>query len=71
MTSDNQASQRVTIDEVDYELSELSDEAREQLQNLRITDQEVARLQQQLGITQTARRAYANALQQVLPKKAH
>lgn len=62
-----QASQRVTIDNTDYALADLSDQARDQLNNLRVTDQEIARLQQQLGIAQTARRAYAQALQQVLP----
>ncbi len=38
---------------------------------LRVTDQEIARLQQQLAIYQTARTAYARALQQELPKREH
>jgi len=63
-----QASQTVTIDGTEYNLADLSENARNQVTNLRVTDQEIARLQQQLAIYQTARTAYANALQQELPK---
>jgi len=64
--------QTITIDGRDYELAELSETARNQLVNLRVTDQEIQRLNQQLAIAQTARTAYANALKQELPEqKAH
>ncbi len=66
-----QASQTVTIDGTDYNLADLSENARSQVTNLRVTDQEIARLQQQLAIYQTARTAYARALQQELPKAEH
>ncbi|MDR5899555.1 DUF6447 family protein [Halomonas vilamensis] len=61
--------QKVTIDGAEYNLSDLSENARNQVMNLRVTDQEISRLQQQLAITQTARKAYANALAEELPKK--
>ncbi|WP_299313007.1 DUF6447 family protein [uncultured Halomonas sp.] len=64
----NQASQTITIDGVEYQLSELSEEARAQVVNLRVTDQEIAKLKQQLAIYQTARAAYARALGDKLPK---
>ncbi|TDO03468.1 DUF6447 family protein [Halomonas ventosae] len=68
----DQAKQAITIDGVEYQLSELSEEARAQVVNLRITDQEIARLNQQLAIYQTARAAYARALAEKLPsKQAH
>ncbi|MCG6659762.1 hypothetical protein HOP52_18595 [Halomonas campisalis] len=65
----NQASQTITIDGVEYQLSELSEEARAQVINLRVTDQEIAKLKQQLAIYQTARAAYARALGEKLPSQ--
>ena len=62
---------QITIDGVEYNLDELSESARSQVTNLRVTDQEIARLQQQLAIAQTARTAYARALTEELPKKEH
>lgn len=52
----------ITIDGMEYILDDLSANARAQIVNLRITDQEIARLQTQLAIAQTARAAYARAL---------
>lgn len=46
----DQQQQTVTIDGTEYNLTELSENARNQLHNLRVTDQEIARLQQQLAI---------------------
>jgi hypothetical protein len=69
--TDTQAGQTLTIDGTEYNLAELSENARAQVTNLRVTDQEIARLQQQLAIAQTARTAYARALSAELPKKAH
>jgi hypothetical protein len=62
--------QTVTIDGQTYNWDNLSEEARTQLQNVRTTDQEIARLNTQLAIAQTARGAYANALKQELDKTA-
>ncbi|MCL7929601.1 DUF6447 family protein [Halomonas llamarensis] len=59
----------VTIDGTEYNLNDLTDNAKAQLTNLRVTDQEIERLNQQLAIAQTARRAYANALAEELPKQ--
>lgn len=52
----------VTIDGKEYKLDQLSEKAKKQLVNLRITDEEIQRLNHQLAIAQTARSAYANAL---------
>lgn len=71
-TEQNTSSQTITIDGVEYQLSELSEEARAQVINLRVTDQEIAKLKQQLAIYQTARAAYARTLGEKLPsKQAH
>lgn len=60
----------LTIDGKDYALENLSEAAKGQLTNLRVVDQEIARLQQQQAIAQTARNAYAQALQAELPTDA-
>ena len=52
----------ITIDGVEYKVSDLNDNAKNQIVNLRVTDQEIASLNQKLAIAQTARAAYANAL---------
>ncbi len=53
---------KVSIDGVEYKVSDLNDNAKNQIVNLRVTDQEIASLNQKLAIAQTARVAYANAL---------
>lgn len=59
--------QTVTNDGTEYNVADLSENARNQVVNLRVTDAEIEKLKQQLAIFQTARTAYANALQQELP----
>ncbi|MGZ5017162.1 MAG: hypothetical protein ACXV8U_15395 [Methylobacter sp.] len=59
----------IKIDNKEYELESLSEHARSQLQMLQVTDQEIARLQLQLAIAQTARNAYAKALNEALAEK--
>ncbi len=58
----------VTIDGRDFELDKLSEPARQQAVNINLVDQEIRRLQFRLAICQTARNAYATALQAALPK---
>ena len=60
----------ITINDEEYILDDLSDAAKAQLGSLQLTDQEIIRLQQQLAIAQTARNAYAQALNAELPKDA-
>ena len=62
-------SKTITINDKEYGLDDLSDAARAQLVSLQITDQEINRLQQQQKIAQTARNAYAQALNAELPKE--
>jgi hypothetical protein len=59
--------QTITIDGKEYAPEDLSENAKAQLTNLRVVDQEISRLQQQQSIAQTARNAYANALKAELP----
>ena len=57
----------IKIDNQDYDLDTLSDEAKAQLQSLQFVDAELARLQAQTAVLQTARAAYSKALQAALP----
>ncbi|NBW56124.1 MAG: hypothetical protein EBR42_12635 [Betaproteobacteria bacterium] len=56
----------IKIDNIDYDLDTLSDEAKAQLASLQFCDQELARLQAQAAALQTARMAYAKALNEAL-----
>ncbi|MDF3886721.1 DUF6447 family protein [Cupriavidus basilensis] len=52
----------VTINGTNYTTAKLSAEAHAQVLNIQVVDAEVARLQQQLAIAQTARSAYSAVL---------
>ena len=57
----------IKIDNLDYDTDTLSDDAKAQLVSLQFCDQELQRLQAQAAAIQTARIAYAKALQAALP----
>ncbi|MDD2863641.1 MAG: DUF6447 family protein [Methylococcales bacterium] len=57
----------INIDNQNYELETLSDEAKNQLVSLQFVDAELQRLNAQIAVYQTARLAYANALKEALP----
>ncbi|XGA80591.1 DUF6447 family protein [Halomonas sp. CH40] len=63
---ENSQQPTITIDGKEYTLESLGQTGREQLQNLRVTDQEMQRMQDQLAITQTARNTYARILAEVV-----
>lgn len=56
----------IKIDNQDYELDQLSDEAKSQLASLQFVDAELQRLNGQAAVLQTARMAYAKALSEAL-----
>ena len=60
---------KVTIDDKDYDLDKLSEEAKNQLVSLQFVDQELQKLNAQAAVLQTARMAYAEALKEALPKE--
>ena len=57
---------KITIDEKEYETDDMYDEAKAQLQSLQFVDNEIAREQAKIATLQTARNAYAQALQKEL-----
>lgn len=60
----------ITIDNIEYDTDTFSPEAKEQLQSIRFVDSELARLNAQAAVLQTARMAYVNALKQALAAQA-
>ncbi|WP_415243454.1 DUF6447 family protein [Zhongshania sp.] len=60
--------QMATIDGKEYALDSLTDVAKNQLMNVRVADQKIANLQQDLAMYQTARNSYAKVLNENLPK---
>ena len=60
----------ITIDNIEYDLDGLSEEAKAQLASIQFVDGELARLQAKTATLQTARVAYARALNELLPKDA-
>jgi len=60
----------ITIDGVEYDREDMSEEAQAQLQSIEFVDAEIARLQAHVAAMQTARNAYANALSQLLPEQS-
>ena len=56
----------IKIDGQDYESDTLPDAAKQQLQSLQYVDNELARLQAQAAVLQTARISYSKALREAL-----
>lgn len=67
MSQEQATTQKINIDGQEYAVSDLNEKARNLIVNLRVAEQELARLQQQTALVQTARMAYANALKAELP----
>jgi len=57
----------IKIDDKEYDVATLSDEAKNQLASIQFVDSELARLQAKAAALQTARIAYSKALQAALP----
>ena len=62
------ADQKITIDEVEYNLSDLSDNAKAQIANIQFVDMQIQQLNNEWAVADTARMGYTNALKAELPK---
>ena len=59
----------VNIDNIEYAIDSLSEDAKAQFTSLQFVDQKLAQLQAEVAVYQTARIGYANALNELLPKE--
>ena len=57
----------IKIDNKEYDLDTLSEDCKAQLVSIQFVDQELARLQAQIAVLQTAKSTYAQALKNSLP----
>ena len=60
---------KITIDDLEYDSESLSPEALAQLQSIQFVDSELAQLRGRIAAMNTARNAYATALQELLPQQ--
>ena len=60
--------QKISIDEVEYNLSDLSDTAKAQLANVQFVDAQIQQLNNEWAVADTARMGYTNALKAELAK---
>ena len=67
MAKDENA-KKITIDDVEYSLDELSDNAKAQLESIRFVDAQLQQLNNELAVSDTARIGYTNALKGELAK---
>ena len=58
----------ITIDGKDYDIDDLSDEAKNQLSSLQFVQGEIKRIEGQMAVYRTAYSAYSNALKSELEK---
>lgn len=61
---------KININGVEYNVADLSDAAKVQVQSLRFAEHEIKRINRELALVQTARNAYMQALQAELPEKS-
>ena len=67
---DQEPAATITVDDVEYQLSEMSDGAKAQLSNIQFVDQQVQQLQNEWAVSDTARLGYQAALKGELLKSA-
>lgn len=58
----NKSDKTITIDGNEYNIAELSDNARSQIANIQFVDTQIQQLKNELAVTDTARMAYSAAL---------
>lgn len=59
---------KVTIDDVEYNLDKLSDNAKAQIANMQFVDAQLQQLNNEWAVSDTARIGYTNALKAELEK---
>jgi hypothetical protein len=60
--------QKITIEDVEYDMNKLSDNAKSHVQNIQFVDSRLQQLHNELAISDTARIGYTRALKNELQK---
>ena len=66
--AEDTTTQKITIDEVEYNIDELSDNAKAQLASIQFVDSQLQQLNNEWAVSDTARIGYTNALKTELAK---
>jgi hypothetical protein len=66
--TENSDSQKITLDDVEYNLDDLSDNAKLQLANIQFVDEQIQQFNNEWAVADTARIGYTNALKAQLAK---
>ena len=64
----NASKQKITIDETEYVLDDLSENAKAQIRNIQFVDSQLQQLNNEWAVADTARIGYTNALKAELDK---
>ena len=70
MAEKKEAPTKVSVDGIEYNISDLSDNAKSQMQGMQVAISEIKRLDIQKALVETARNAYGAALSADLPEPA-
>ena len=60
--------QKISIDDIEYDLQDLTDKARANLSSLQFVDSQIQQLRNELAVADTAKIGYLNALRAELSK---
>lgn len=66
--TDDKKKQKITIDNVEYNLEDLSDNAKAQLANIKFVDSRIQHLNNEWAVADTAKLGYSRALNVELAK---
>ena len=66
--ADDTGEQKITIDDIEYEFDNLSDNAKAQLANIQFVDTQLQQLNNEWAVSDTARIGYTNALKAEVAK---
>jgi len=64
----NNNERKITIGDVEYNVDDLSDNAKAQVANIQFVDQQIQQLNNEWAVADTARMGYTNALKSELAK---
>jgi hypothetical protein len=70
MAEKKEAPTKVSVDGIEYNISDLSDNAKSQMRGMQVAITEIKRLDIQKALVETARNAYGQALSADLPEPA-
>ena len=66
--SKKQSKKKITVDDIEYNLDDMSENAKAQIANIQFVDGQLQQLSNELAVSDTARIGYTNALKAELKK---